>query len=192
MDEKERLKKALSLELNVPATDAETRVAAVALVFLPGPAGLSLCMIRRSEHPDDPWSGHMAFPGGRMDPGDADGLHTAMRETVEEVGLQLHPSECVGRLASVEVPQRVSGHRMVVEPFVFVLPQSVELTPNDEVAEVYFFPLETLLSREGRGQFEYQWRGMPVQLDCIELEGCRIWGLSLRMLDELLDKLAAV
>ena len=189
MDEEVRLREALSGFSDLPAAELGSRVAAVALVFVPEASGFSLCMIRRSEHPDDPWSGHMAFPGGRMDPEDADGLQTAIRESREEVGLHLTASTCIGRLSPVKVPQRVSGHRMVVEPFVFVLQDSVELIPNNEVSGVYFFSLQTLLSGEGRGHFEYQWKGVPVQLDCIDLQGCRIWGLSLRILDELLEKL---
>mgnify|MGYP001185285300 CR=1 FL=1 len=189
-DENESLRKALVDRSLVSTPEAGVRVAAVALIFVPEGDGLSLCMIRRSEHPDDPWSGHMAFPGGRMDPQDGDGLQTAIRETVEEVGLSLQPSQCVGRLSSVKVPKGVSSQQLVVEPFVFLLEEPVALVPNEEVAAVYFFSLQQLLAGEGRGLFEYSWKGMPVQLDCIDLKGCRIWGLSLRILDELLEKLA--
>ena len=62
------------------------RLAAVALILAPCDGEISVCMILRSEHPEDPWSGHMAFPGGRADTEDRNNLHTARRETWEEIG----------------------------------------------------------------------------------------------------------
>ena len=59
-------------------------------------------MIKRAEREGDPWSGHMAFPGGRKDPGDRNGFACAVRETEEEVGLQLGDGDkCIGRLSEV-------------------------------------------------------------------------------------------
>ncbi|MGB5283894.1 MAG: NUDIX domain-containing protein, partial [Polyangiales bacterium] len=63
--------------------------AAVAMLLREGASGPEVFFIRRAEHPRDPWSGHMAFPGGRRDAGDATLLDTAMRETREEVGVDL-------------------------------------------------------------------------------------------------------
>ena len=76
----------------LPAADkaaAEPKRAAVAAVLRPGSNGPEVLLIRRAEHPNDPWSGHMAFPGGREDPCDADLFGTAVRETLEEVALDL-------------------------------------------------------------------------------------------------------
>ena len=165
------------------------RRAAVALIFTPGERGLELCMIRRSEHPEDPWSGHMAFPGGRREPEDVSSLATAIRETDEEIGVVLPPETLLGPLSPIRVPARVSSKPMVIEPFVFCLRQKMELAPNEEVAGVYFFSLDGLVEGEGRGEFELPHRGEKLQLDCIDQQGVRIWGLSLRMLDELLQRL---
>ncbi len=64
------------------------RIAAVAMVFSPRLDGaMELLMIRRASAPDDPWSGHMAFPGGHQDPEDDTPLDTALRETQEEINL---------------------------------------------------------------------------------------------------------
>lgn len=165
------------------------QLAAVALIFTPGPEGLELCMIRRSDHPDDPWSGHMAFPGGRRDAEDNTSLHTAMRETLEEIGVALEHEDCLGGLSPLRVPYRVSGAAMVIEPFVFCLQEPLKWTSNEEVAGVYFFNLDGLRQERGRGLFEFSHKGESMQLDCIEQQGCRIWGLSLRILDELLQRL---
>ena len=67
---------------------AHTR-AAVAIVVREGTDGPQVLLIRRAEHPGDAWSGHMAFPGGREDPGDESLLATAIRETFEELALDL-------------------------------------------------------------------------------------------------------
>src|SRR6478752_6570976 len=76
--------------------DASLIWAAVAAVLVPSPDAVLL--IRRAERAGDPWSGHMALPGGRREPEDADLVETARRETFEEVGLQLARSDLLGGL----------------------------------------------------------------------------------------------
>ena len=165
--------------------------AAVALVFSPSDGGLVLTMIRRSKHPKDPWSGHMAFPGGRTDPEDATSLHTARRETQEEIGLSLREEDCLGGLSPMRVPYRVSGSVMVISPYVFVLRKRLSFRLNEEVDGIFHFTLKELETGAGRGEFLFPFQGKEMTLDCIDLQGCRIWGLRLRMLDELLERLSA-
>ena len=110
-----RVKSALA---QAPRELEQPRRAAVALVLAPsstGDATLSLLLVRRSEREGDPWSGHMALPGGHAHPEDADLLHTARRETLEEVGVDLLGAELLGRLDDVS-PMRSSD--MTVRPFV--------------------------------------------------------------------------
>src|SRR5688500_11808432 len=84
-------------------TSGPARRAAVALVLRDGPQGLELLFIRRAEHPLDPWSGQIAFPGGRAEPGDADLRTTAIRETAEELGFDLAAdAEYLGHLDEVQ------------------------------------------------------------------------------------------
>jgi len=144
-------------------------------------------MIKRAEREGDPWSGHMAFPGGRKDPGDAHGFACAVRETEEEIGLTLLPEDtCIGRLSEINAMSRMRGFGMAVTPFVFKLDRDVAFTPNHEVAEVVWVPLEFLLETDNREQMEWQYKGMKIKLPCYFYEGRRIWGLSLSMLDELM------
>src|SRR5215213_7642971 len=99
------------------------RRAAVALVLREGSEGPELLVIKRSEAEHDHWSGHMALPGGRVEPEDENLLATAARETFEEVGLDLGAGgEALARLGTVR-PQSPSAPRVSVTPFVFVAPE---------------------------------------------------------------------
>ena len=163
---------------------------AVALILQVRSGELHILMIKRAEREGDPWSGHMAFPGGRKDPGDANGFACALRETEEEVGLQLLPEDvCIGRLSEINAMSRLRGLGMAVTPFVFRLNREVRFEPNHEVAEVVWVPLEFLIDAENRQEMEWTFRGMKINLPCYFYEGRRIWGLSLNMLDELMGLL---
>lgn len=166
----------------------ELRRAAVSLVFRPGG---ELLFIRRAERRGDPWSGHMAFPGGRKDPEDRDLLSTAIRETHEEVGLDLRRREVLhlGRLDELASPRGVLRPRLVISPFVFWDPAPPALRPNYEVADTYWFPIERFERDEGRGSMTIPWKGDRVRFPVVNLEGARIWGLTLGILDGLLDRL---
>ncbi len=168
------------------------RRAAVAAILRPGDdgPGCQLLFIRRAEVPGDPWSGHMAFPGGRMDPGDADPLRTALRETQEEVGLDLAArGELLGRLDDV---QGSAGGRVLplaISPFVFALPGAAELRPNEEVAAWLWAPLLALASGAHRSTVPYDIAGQRYDLPCLRVQGQVIWGLTYQMLMKLLAAL---
>ena len=84
--------------------------AAVALVLQAQEGELGVFMIRRSERDGDPWSGQMAFPGGRLEPEDESALDAARRETAEEVGLHLGAGEpCIGRLSELNADRTSVG-----------------------------------------------------------------------------------
>tara|TARA_R110002073_G_scaffold100810_2_gene229241 strand:- start:1875 stop:2357 length:483 start_codon:yes stop_codon:yes gene_type:complete len=148
-------------------------------------------MIKRAERVGDPWSGHMAFPGGRMDKSDANGYAVAVRETAEEVGLFLGPEdECIGRLSELNAKPQRGSFGMAVSPFVFRLDREVIFTPNYEVAEVVWVPLEFLTDEDNREEMIWKYKGAKIPVPCYMYEGRCIWGLSLMMLDELLDLVA--
>ncbi|MDX1736081.1 MAG: CoA pyrophosphatase [Halioglobus sp.] len=161
---------------------------AVAMILQVREGELHILMIKRAERKGDPWSGHMAFPGGRMDDADANGFEVARRETAEEVGLELGENDvCLGRLSEISARPGRRSLGMVVSPFVFHLQRDVSFTPNHEVAEVVWVPLEFLLNEDNRGSMVWEFKGASIPLPCYWYEGRCIWGLSLMMLYELMD-----
>jgi len=161
---------------------------AVAMILQVREGELHICMIKRAERKGDPWSGQMAFPGGRMDKTDAHGFAVAVRETEEEVGLTLGPTDqCIGRLSDINARPHKGAFGMAVSPFVFRLEREVRFTPNYEVAEVVWVPLEFLLNTDNREKMVWEFKGASISMPCYFFGERRIWGLSLMMLDELMD-----
>lgn len=161
--------------------------AAVAAVFTPD---LDLLLLRRAARPRDPWSGNLAFPGGRVEPGESP-FDGARREAEEEVGLVLRPEWSLGRLDDLVAVGGKPG--MVIRPFVFLLPSplpALRLQP-EEVAQTALVPLPRLLADEGRGQMEWRRGSFATTLPKVDLPGLEVplWGLTLRMVDDLLHRL---
>ena len=115
------------------------RQAAVAVVLRETAGATEVLFIKRAEKAGDPWSGHMAFPGGHRDPGDASLAAAAVRETAEEVGLDISSAPLLGALQ----PQRPMSVRsnMLVAPFVFEIDGDPSFTLNHEVAAAVWAPL---------------------------------------------------
>lgn len=165
------------------------RRSSVALILRERHHGLEVLMIKRAERKGDPWSGHMAFPGGHRDRGDINSQYTARRETLEEIGLDTEAhTEYLGRLSDVVARGARRGRKMmVVTPYVFTIEQVPALNANYEVAEVLWVPLTYLADRGNRQSMQWQVKKVPVNLPCYFYQERRIWGMSLKMLDELLE-----
>ena len=150
----------------LPDVEGQTR-AAVAAMLRPGEGGAEFLFIHRAEDPRDPWSGHMAFPGGRVDSGDTDPLAAAVRETREEVGLDLESiAERIGRLSDVAAIGRGRPMNMVINPYVFAAESVPAMTPNYEVAEVVWVPASFLADHRNRESMDYQRGGLSLELPC--------------------------
>ncbi len=175
----------LSLGTDIPPAEPDARRAAVAVIFGPDH---ELLFIHRAEREGDLWSGHMAFPGGREEPDDPSLLATAIRETSEEIGLDLSAARCLGTLPALHSPRNTPGRRVQVVPWVFELPEWPPLSPNEEVAGVVRFAFDRFLAREARATFPYIWQGVEHQLPCVRLDGTLLWGLTLRMVDDLIER----
>lgn len=166
--------------------------AAVAMVFAPEDEGARLLMIKRAEHPQDPWSGHMAFPGGRRDPGDPDLARTAMRETYEEVGIDLaHDGTLVARLDDLQAVAQGRNLDLVITPFVFMVerPYPTRIDVN-EVAAALWIPVEVFRDDRHHGTISFTRDGYQAEYPAFHYEGHRVWGLTYRMIRGFLDSLA--
>lgn len=152
------------------------------------PAPDAVLFIRRAERTGDPWSGHMALPGGRRDPGDADLTVTAIRETAEEVGLELPRSALIGGLDDV-VPRAPVLPPIAVRPYVFELPDRPVLRLNPEVAAARWVHLDHLLHPATYHSVRIQIRGEHRDVDAYELEDAIVWGMTERVVTSLLARL---
>lgn len=159
---------------------------AVAIILRQGEQGVEALMIQRAQRLGDPWSGQMGFPGGRMEKRDGGGLATAQRETHEEIGLPSHAySKCIGRLPDIIATPKKHLRPMVISCYVFEFQGEPELNLNHEVDEVIWLPLTFLANKNNRQTMRWQRNRKTVELPCYFYQGKRVWGLSLRMLDEL-------
>ncbi len=164
------------------------RKAAVAAVLRDGGEEVELLFIRRAEHPKDPWSGQMGLPGGRVDASDVSPLAAALRETREELGLDLALlGRPLGPLSEVRTHLPLGSVPHSVVPFVFAVDGDPALRPNEEVQEALWVPLAFFVDRRNRSSFTWTRRGIPLPMPCYTWRGRVIWGLTLRIVDELLE-----
>ena len=186
----------LRVDDETEAGDLPLRRAAVALVLRAGLEGPEMLVIKRSEAEHDHWSGHMALPGGRVEPEDESLLATAARETFEEVGLDPRAGgEAVARLSTIK-PSSPYAPRVSVTPFVFVAPrefhaagaaESKGLELSEEVAAAFWIPVDEL-KRGGRSAvFRMVFAGVEREWPAYPSQHGPIWGITERILTEFLS-----
>lgn len=164
------------------------RRAAVALVVRPAPLDLEFLLIKRAPRLGDPWSGHMALPGGMQERTDAGPLTTAARETLEEVGIDLLDiGRHLGRLDEVQ-PLGAGVPPIAISPFTFAVPASTGFEPNVEVAEAMWVPLEELASQRARAEYLHHFAdGRFLRFPALAYRGETIWGLTYRIVSQFMS-----
>lgn len=169
--------------------ESDRRRASVAAIFRPGQQETHLLFIQRATVDRDPWSGQMAFPGGRVEIHDADSHATAERETREEIGLDLAGAHRLGSLAEVDGGRGTNRSVVVSGHGYWLDEQPGELQPNHEVADVLWVPVAELLNPDRYIDYHYPPSNgtFPgIQLDKPDQV---IWGLTLRFLADLMSRL---
>lgn len=162
------------------------RGAAVALVLCARDE-IELLMIKRAERDGDPWSGHMALPGGRYSEGDADLLATALRETFEEIGISISAGNVLGALDEVH-PRSTRLPSIVVAPFVVVTDADIELTLDSrEVETALWVPLSALRDPAAVSELVLEMGDFSRTFPSIVYGEYTIWGLTHRILTQFLD-----
>lgn len=162
--------------------------AAVAMIFRDTDRGTEVLLMQRAFHPKDPWSGQMAFPGGKIDPVDnASSKAAAVREAFEEVGAELGDDDYIGQLDDLyglKVNKVFSVH---IACYVFKPQRTLNLIPNEEVADMVWLPLAHLADPINAHDFVHPSEpslAMPAVMINADKEQI-LWGLSLRMLSNL-------
>ncbi len=159
--------------------------AAVTLILRPHQDGVEGFIIKRAEHPRDPWSGHLALPGGRADATDEDLRATALRETWEEIGVQLNENALLGRLPKL-VPNNPRLPRIEITPFVAVAPAAFEVQANAEVAASFWVSVAALEVQGMSDKFTMATEGVARAWPAYPSAGGPIWGITGRILSDFL------
>ncbi|MBS1119782.1 MAG: hydrolase [Deltaproteobacteria bacterium] len=166
-----------------PPADGQRR-AAVAAVLHDEPAGPRVLLMKRAERAGDPWSGHISLPGGGYQADDPDLLATAIRETHEELGIVLGPEQLVGSLSPLA--PRTAGPTLVeVSPFVFRTRVALDPICGPEALAAFWLPLELAISGALDSSHVYARGGTTLTFPSWTYEGHVIWGLTRRILDDL-------
>lgn len=158
--------------------ESSEAVAAVAIILSTKGEEVSLLLVKRANSPSDPWSGDMAFPGGKKHRSDERLRDTVLRETMEETGIDLKKCFFLGTMSEIESNVR---KRMLVQPFIFLCESQPDVTLNEELCSFFWVPIKEL---EG-GRCRTNVRGLEVQ--GFKVRGEVIWGLTYRMIENLIE-----
>jgi 8-oxo-dGTP pyrophosphatase MutT (NUDIX family) len=166
------------------------RQAAVTLLLREERGLAELLIIKRSERDGDPWSGHLALPGGRAEPQDADLLITAARETFEEVGIDLlgpdgSRDRFIGQLPLI-APTNPGLPRIEITPLVALAPRNLTMTLSGEVGATFWIPVQQF-QRDGlSATHSFRYGDLLFKRSAYPTEGGLVWGITERILTDFL------
>ncbi len=147
--------------------------------------GLDILLVKRKISESDPWSGHMAFPGGRAKENDGELLNTARREVIEETGVDMRTIELLGSLEDV-----LPGNKSLrVTPFVAIAPESIKVIVNgNEITDYVWIPLDFFMNKNNSTPMNAKRFGFDHIVKSYRYgESYVVWGMTLRIIDELLS-----
>ncbi|MBX2988673.1 MAG: CoA pyrophosphatase [Bdellovibrionaceae bacterium] len=152
---------------------------------------LEIGYIHRAQMPLNNWSGQIAFPGGKREENDVSDLATALRETHEEIGLQLRETELIGRLDDLQARRQGQMLDFFIRPFIFYVERDFEIRlQTEEVADFFWVPLRELLDPARQTHFVLDRDGARLKLPAVQIkEGPPLWGLTYMMTQNLLTLL---
>ncbi len=164
------------------------RIAAVAMILREEAKTPHVLFIERARRIGDPWSGDLGFPGGKVEEGDPCAQQAAVRETFEEIGLDLAAGACLGRLDDI-----AGDHLPVlVSCFLFHIDGAPRFVLSEEVTRAFWVPLEKLRDPARHIETLVHFRGEPLTRPAIDLLGpgeTVLWGITYRLVRQLLERL---
>lgn len=183
-----RLRRTFEARPARPAVRSTDRREAAVAVLLRARDTLEVLLIRRAELTGDPWSGHIALPGGRRAPTDTDLLDTACRETEEEVAVPVRRvGSFIGALDEV-APSTLRLPPILVAPFVLAVPPDTTITPNPrEVQAAFWVPVDSLRDRSAASEILIDAHPDPLRFPSLTYADHVIWGLTYRILQQFLE-----
>ncbi|MBI1920943.1 MAG: CoA pyrophosphatase [Geobacter sp.] len=159
---------------------------AVAMILKESTLGLETLFILRAKNDRDPWSGNIAFPGGHVEAADHSPRMTAERETREETGLVLEPSNYLGQMDDI-----AGAHLPVlVSCFVYHIPHSPSLTLNHEISRAFWLPLVSLLEPRRHAMAEVVFGSERFARPALTILGPGeplLWGITYRLVAQFLE-----
>lgn len=185
---KQRLQRHASRK--IPWRQKLTRSAVATVLHIDESGNAEVLLMQRASRDGDPWSGHICYPGGRMQKEDRSTLDTAEREMLEEVGIDIKQAgNLVARLSDVITREHSRTRPMIVTPYVYLVDKKPDASTSDEAISSFWCPLEFLADRNNRKRMTWSVGksnvSLPLSMPCYYYNDMRIWGLTLLMLDEL-------
>ncbi len=159
------------------------RRAAVAMLLRSHGNNTEVLLIRRAEHKDDPWSGDLGFPGGRIEQSDVTSRAAAERETCEEIGFCLKDENYLGQSDDL-TGAYLSVH---ISCFVYHVSDNAQFTLNHEVVDFFWVPIQTLLDPQRNQLLNFFYRGQDRKHPGVQLKEWSdrpLWGITYRLLDD--------
>ena len=171
----------------VEAERSVRRAAILLLLRRRGDGEPEVLMIKRADAEGDPWSGHIALPGGRMEPADADLSATAVRETLEETGVDVaRHGRLLGSLDDL-MPRSPTLAPIVIRPYLALVRADVTLVLSHEVADAFWVSLSQLRAPAAWGTGDVDVRGTTRRVTVFQHGGHTVWGLTERVLRQFLS-----
>jgi len=162
------------------------RHAAVTMLLRIKDQRTEVLLIRRAEHDQDPWSGDLGFPGGRIEDQDSNPRAAAERETWEEIGCQLNEKNYLGQSTEL-TGAYLSVH---ISCYIYQIDNDTQFKLNGEVVDLFWVPLQTLLDPLRNQQLTFFYRGKDRCHPAIKLDEWSerpLWGITYRLLDNFLN-----
>lgn len=168
-----QIQQALDAADDITPRATELRPSAVLVPLIEREHGLSMLLTQRSEHLRH-HAGQISFPGGSMDDTDNDLIHTALRETEEEIGITQQDIHVLGKL-----PIQPTTTGFMIQPVVGIIPAHSDIILcEDEVSDTFEVPLDFLFNRDNHNHSYHEYKGKNYSIYSIPYEDWNIWGAT--------------